>query len=116
MLHGPGAGKTRFLVNHVKNVLTNSNRFSRNKKIACITYTNVGVDTLVSRIEDEKDHLEISTIHSFLFTHVVKPYLFLLKISIVLTLQNSIIPSNIYFRKAFLIELIYQEDMFLKMI
>ncbi len=76
---GPGAGKTRFLVNHVKNVLSNSNRLSRNRKIACITYTNVGVDTLVSRIEDEKDYLEISTIHSFLFVHVVKPYLFLLK-------------------------------------
>jgi len=39
----------------------------------------VGVDTLVRRVEDEKDHLEISTIHSFLFTHVVKPYIFLLK-------------------------------------
>lgn len=79
VIAGPGAGKTRFLVNHVKNVLTNSCRLSRNRKIACITYTNVGVDTLIRRIEDEKDHLEISTIHSFLFTHVVKPYLFLIK-------------------------------------
>jgi len=79
VIAGPGAGKTRFLVNHVKNVLTNSCRLSRNRKIACITYTNVGVDTLIRRIEDEKDHLEISTIHSFLFAHVVKPYLFLIK-------------------------------------
>jgi len=79
VIAGPGAGKTRFLVNHVKNVLANSIRLSRNRKISCITYTNVGVDTLVNRIEDEKDHLEISTIHSFLFAHVVKPYLFLLK-------------------------------------
>jgi len=79
VIAGPGAGKTRFLVNHVKNVLSNSSRLSRNRKIACITYTNVGVDTLVKRIEDEKDHLEISTIHSFLFAHVVKPYLFLIK-------------------------------------
>jgi DNA helicase-2/ATP-dependent DNA helicase PcrA len=76
---GPGAGKTHFLVNHVKNILTNSNRLGRIRKIACITYTNVGVDTLANRIEDEKDHLDISTIHSFLFTHVVKPYLFLIK-------------------------------------
>ncbi|SMO93564.1 DNA helicase-2 / ATP-dependent DNA helicase PcrA [Saccharicrinis carchari] len=79
VIAGPGAGKTRFLVNHVKNVLSNSCRLSRNRKIACITYTNVGVDTLIRRVEDEKDHLEISTIHSFLFTHVVKPYLFLIK-------------------------------------
>ena len=79
VIAGPGAGKTKFLVNHVKNVLSQSSRLSRNRKIACITYTNVGVDTLVRRIEDEKDHLEISTIHSFLFAHVVKPYIFLLK-------------------------------------
>ena len=79
VIAGPGAGKTRFLVNHVKNVLANSCRLSRNRKIACITYTNVGVDTLIRRVEDEKDHLEISTIHSFLFVHVVKPYLFLIK-------------------------------------
>jgi DNA helicase-2/ATP-dependent DNA helicase PcrA len=79
VIAGPGAGKTRFLVNPVKYVLANSCRLSRNRKIACITYTNVGVDTLIRRVEDEKDHLEISTIHSFLFTHVVKPYLFLIK-------------------------------------
>ncbi len=79
VIAGPGAGKTRFLVNHIKNVLTNSSRLSRNRKIACITYTNVGVDTLIKRVEDEKDHLEISTIHSFLFANVVKPYLFLIK-------------------------------------
>ena len=75
---GPGAGKTRFLVNHMKNVLKNSGRLSVNKRIACITYTNVGVDTLLDRVKDEKDHIEISTIHGFLFTHIVKPYLFLL--------------------------------------
>ena len=75
---GPGAGKTTFLINHIKNVLTNSVRLRKTRKIACITYTNVGVDTLLDRIEDEKDHIEISTIHSFLFVHVVKPYLFLI--------------------------------------
>lgn len=75
---GPGAGKTTFLVNHIKYVLQNSSRLKRNKKIACITYTNVGVDTLLNRIEDAKDHLEVSTIHSFLFTHIVKPYLFVI--------------------------------------
>lgn len=75
---GPGAGKTRFLVNHIKNVLANSMRLGKNRKIACITYTNVGVDTLIGRVEDERDHIEISTIHSFLFVNVVKPYLFLI--------------------------------------
>ena len=49
---GPGAGKTKFLVNHIKNVLTNSVRLGKNRKVACITYTNVGVDALIDRIED----------------------------------------------------------------
>src|SRR5690554_6540361 len=75
---GPGAGKTTFLVNHIRNVLADSVRLGVNRKIACITYTNFRVDTLVDRVEDERDNIEISTIHSFLFVHVVKPYLFLI--------------------------------------
>lgn len=78
VIAGPGAGKTTFLVNHIRNVLSNSKRLGKNRKIACITYTNVGVDTLIERVEDERDHIEISTIHSFLFFHVVQPYMFLI--------------------------------------
>jgi len=78
IIAGPGAGKTRFLINHIKNVLHNSKRLGRNKKIACITYTNIGVETIVKRLGDEIDHVEVSTIHSFLFGHIVKPYIFLI--------------------------------------
>jgi len=73
---GPGAGKTTFLINHIQNVLRDSNRLEKSKKIACITYTNVGVDTIINKLNDSNDHVEVSTIHSFLFTHIVKPYLF----------------------------------------
>ncbi|WP_103107534.1 UvrD-helicase domain-containing protein [Brevibacillus reuszeri] len=75
---GPGAGKTKFLINHIKNVLHNSKRLGRNRKIACITYTNIGVETILKRLGDETDHVEVSTIHSFLFAHIVKPYLYLI--------------------------------------
>lgn len=75
---GPGAGKTKFLIGHVKNVLHNSNRLGRNRKIACITYTNVGVETILQRLGDGTDHVEVCTIHSFLFAHIVKPYLSLI--------------------------------------
>ncbi|MEQ7049903.1 ATP-dependent helicase [Paenibacillaceae sp. P-4] len=71
---GPGAGKTTFLVNHVKNVMHNSTRLGRNRKVACITYTNVGVETLLDRLKEGNDHVEVCTIHSFLFEHVLKPY------------------------------------------
>jgi DNA helicase-2/ATP-dependent DNA helicase PcrA len=79
IIAGPGAGKTRFLVNHILNVLHHSNRLGRNKKIACITYTNIGVETIVDRLDEGIDHIEVCTIHSFLFTHVMKPFASLIK-------------------------------------
>ena len=71
---GPGAGKTHWLVEHIKNVLHNSTRLSKYRKIACITYTNIGVETLLKRLGTAIEQVEIKTIHSFLYSHVVKPY------------------------------------------
>ena len=76
---GPGAGKTQWLSNHVRNVLDKSERLNKCRKIACITYTNVGVDAIVKRLGDSIDKVEVSTIHSFLYKHIVKPYIFLIK-------------------------------------
>lgn len=78
LVAGPGAGKTRFLINHIKNVITNSQRLTKVKKIACITYTNIGVETIVERLENSMGDVEVSTIHSFLYKHVIKPYLWVL--------------------------------------
>lgn len=71
---GPGAGKTYWLVNHIKNVLTNSNKLFRTRKIACITFTNVAVETILRRLGTSSNQVEVSTIHSFLYKNVVKPY------------------------------------------
>lgn len=71
---GPGAGKTHWLINHIKNVLHTSLRLSKIRKIACITYTNVAVATILSRLGTSSDKVEVSTIHSFLYKHIVKPY------------------------------------------
>lgn len=76
---GPGAGKTTFLTNHIYRILNLSNKISKPKKIACITYTNIGVETLKSRLEKTSEDVEITTIHSFLYKHVVKPYLWAMK-------------------------------------
>lgn len=76
---GPGAGKTSFLVNHVKRILAESSRLAKSRKVACITYTNIGVDTLKSKLGEAASDVEISTIHSFLYKHVVQPYLWKLK-------------------------------------
>lgn len=71
---GPGAGKTHFLTNHIKNVLKTSSRMGRSRRVACITYTNIAVETLLSRLGSVSERVEASTIHSFLYKHIVKPY------------------------------------------
>ncbi len=71
---GPGAGKTFWLVNHIKNVLHNSEKLLRTRKIACITYTNIAVETILRRLGTSSEQVEVSTIHSFLYKNIVKPY------------------------------------------
>lgn len=71
---GPGAGKTYWLVQHIKNVLHHSQRLKKTRKIACITYTNVAVETILKRLGTSVNQVEVSTLHSFLYKHIVKPY------------------------------------------
>ncbi len=71
---GPGAGKTYWLVNHIKNILHNSDKLSIIRKVACITYTNTAVETIYRRLGTSSAQVEVSTIHSFLYKHIVKPY------------------------------------------
>lgn len=76
---GPGAGKTTFLVNHIKNIFKNSDKISIYRKIACITYTNVAVENILSKLNSSVEMIEVTTIHSFLYKHILKPYLWVLK-------------------------------------
>ncbi|MBB5149018.1 ATP-dependent helicase [Ureibacillus thermosphaericus] len=79
VIAGPGAGKTHWLVNHIKNVVKNSVRLEKTRKIVCITYTNIAVETIMKRLGTSiANRVEVSTIHSFLYRHVVKPYFFLI--------------------------------------
>lgn len=71
---GPGAGKTYWLANHIKNVLHHSERLCASRKIACITYTNIAVERILECLGASADRVEVSTIHSFLYRHIVKPY------------------------------------------
>lgn len=71
---GPGAGKTHWLICHLRNVMANSKKLGAIKKIACITYTNVGTDTIEKRLDTKGDTVEVSTIHAFLYANVVNPY------------------------------------------
>lgn len=72
---GPGAGKTRFLIHHINNVIKYSDRLYSTRKIACITFTNTAVDTIRKRLGDGAiGKTDISTIHSFLYKNIIKPY------------------------------------------
>jgi len=77
---GPGAGKTHWLAEHIKNVLHNSARLEKARKIACITYTNIAVETILSRLGTSAERAEVMTIHSFLYTHIVKRYALLIAV------------------------------------
>ena len=72
---GPGAGKTHWLVNHIREVVANGSELAKFGKVACITFTNIGADTVLRRLGAASNRTEVSTVHSFFYKHVVKPYL-----------------------------------------
>lgn len=73
---GPGAGKTYFLVENVKNIVTTNDKIvqSKAKKVLCITYTNAAVDEIKRRLERYVDYVEVYTIHGFIIEHIIKPF------------------------------------------
>lgn len=62
---GPGAGKTTLLANHIQEIIKKSEKISELRKVACITYTNIAVETLKKRLGLAVDYVEIATIHNF---------------------------------------------------
>jgi len=76
---GPGAGKTYWLVNHLKHVVRTSKRLTPCSRVAVLSYTNVAVREIICRLGPVADNIEASTIHSFLYRNVVRPYMHLLK-------------------------------------
>lgn len=75
---GPGAGKTTLLANHIQEIIRNSEKISELRRVGCITYTNIAVETLKKRLGLAIDYVEIATIHNFFYKHIVKPYLWIL--------------------------------------
>ena len=73
---GPGAGKTHFLVENVKNIVTTYPLVVRSKerKVLCITYTNAAVDEIQHRLDRFSSSVEVYTIHGFIIEHIIKPF------------------------------------------
>ena len=62
---GPGAGKTHFLVENIKNIVTTNPLITRSRarKVLCVTYTNAAVDEIKRRLDKFTDYIEVHTIH-----------------------------------------------------
>ena len=73
---GPGSGKTHFLVENVKNIITTNETVTQSKvrKVLCITYTNAAVAEIQRRLEKYIDYVEAYTIHGFIIEHIIKPF------------------------------------------
>ena len=79
VIAGPGAGKTYWLIKHVKNVLSKSERLNPVSQVACISFTNIASKEIKEKLGDDAERVWVSTIHRFLYHNIVKPYVWLLK-------------------------------------
>ena len=77
VMAGPGDGKTFWIVRPISHALRLGVLHSTDK-IACITYTNKAAQNIEARVGDKCNELYVSTIHSFLYAFVIKPYLHLI--------------------------------------
>ncbi len=68
---GAGSGKTWCLVESLKYIIENNgiDLTKNNKKIACITYTNVAANEIMERI-DNNPLVYVGTIHNFLWAMI----------------------------------------------
>lgn len=73
---GPGAGKTHFLVNNIKQLVETDAAIvkSKRRKVLCITYTNAAADEIVRRLGGVAKRVVVSTIHAFVYEHIIKPF------------------------------------------
>lgn len=101
---GPGAGKTTYLVNHIKKVVKKSPVLKKARKVACITYTNAAAESIQDKLDFKSDTVEVSTIHSFLYKNVLKPFWELVPDELGIDVRNVDGHDEIYISKG----LIYQ--------
>ena len=73
---GPGSGKTHFLVNNIKNIVSTHPVItgSKERKVLCITYTNAAVDEIQRRLDRYALSVVVSTIHSFIIDNIIIPF------------------------------------------
>ena len=73
---GPGSGKTFFLVNNIKNIVSTNSAIinGRERKVLCITYTNAAVDEIQRRLGQYSSIVVVGTIHKFIIDNIILPF------------------------------------------
>ncbi|MDC7724447.1 UvrD-helicase domain-containing protein [Priestia megaterium] len=91
---GAGSGKTWSLVQALSYLIETKESFLKreNKKIVCITYTNVARDEIINRL-NVNDIIKVNTIHEFLW-EVIKPFQKELRNELIIFYQNKIETAN----------------------
>ncbi len=86
---GAGSGKTWSLVETLKYIIHSKEmEFTKlNKKIVCITYTNVAKNEIIERLE-HNSIVVVSTIHDFLWS-IIKNYQFEMKIQLLAIIDSK---------------------------
>lgn len=76
---GAGAGKTTTIA---ENIIELRNTIEGNKKIFCLAFTNNAVECIGNKLQEFygtiPNNIIVSTIHSFLYQEVIKPFYYLL--------------------------------------
>ena len=76
---GAGAGKTTKMSDKI---ILLRNQIDENKKIFCVAFTNSAVDCIRRKLCEHyvqiPENIIVSTIHSFLYREIIKPYYHLL--------------------------------------
>ncbi|MGN0488235.1 MAG: UvrD-helicase domain-containing protein [Ruminococcus sp.] len=115
---GPGAGKTYFLVQNVKNIVQTNHLISNSnlRKVLCITYTNAAVGEIKDRLFDSSKFIEVSTIHGFVIEHIIKPFqedlISLMKSDFEIDVNNEGLPITSQIEGLGILHGINKEDIF----
>lgn len=98
---GAGAGKT---TNLAKKIVANHKKMDPSKYIYCVSYTNSSVEKISSMLKGYYDsipnNIVVTTIHSFFYNELIKPFHYLLYEEHYSKVSNSTLPNKVQFRNS----------------
>lgn len=93
---GAGAGKTTKIA---EKIISYHNNLDKHLNIYCIAFTNNAVNQILNKLSMHfgiiPDRIKVSTIHSFLYHEIIKPYYFILFGKQYIDTSNIKLPSDI---------------------